>query len=202
MKLNEWPNTEREYWETIEALGGFLWSMEHELCDGRIKSTPELERDLKDGREISEKLVSELFELFGVVAPKDCPGRRLGGEKSKAPAGMMWYWNWYDKMKTEARTEEYNVIICSACSLSRGVESFIGSGHIPCGAFHGSMYRLRVPYQCGRLGCSDNLTREQLIEEIREKSGDEAVHAFEKKESELTPESVKAKQEKEFIKKW
>ena len=33
-------------WLAIEELGGFLWRMNHDLADGRIDSTPGIEKDL------------------------------------------------------------------------------------------------------------------------------------------------------------
>ena len=32
-------------WFYIENMGGFLWRMNHDLADGRIESTPGIEKD-------------------------------------------------------------------------------------------------------------------------------------------------------------
>jgi hypothetical protein len=72
--LKKHPETEIEYWSAIEALGGFIWRMNHDLADGRIKdSTGGIDRDITEARKVSAQLVEELWEKFGVVAPKNCP---------------------------------------------------------------------------------------------------------------------------------
>lgn len=37
MELQKQPETEMEYWQAIEMLGGFAWSMNHDLALSRWK---------------------------------------------------------------------------------------------------------------------------------------------------------------------
>lgn len=71
-------------WLYIEGIGGFLWRMNHDLADGRIDSTPGIEKDLVTMRESIEYAVSQL-ERFGIEDP--------GGE------GRDKYWKWYRMWK-------------------------------------------------------------------------------------------------------
>jgi hypothetical protein len=68
-------------WLFIEATGGFLWRMNHDLADGRIDSTPGIEKDLVMMQENIEYAASQL-ERFGIPGPSD--------DK---------YWEWYDVWK-------------------------------------------------------------------------------------------------------
>ena len=95
MELKKWPETELEYWKTIESLGGFIWRMNHDAADGRFEMTSGIERNLMDAQKIMEQLVSGLFVPFGVVHPKDCPKMGYGQELPEPPPGFVWYWVWY-----------------------------------------------------------------------------------------------------------
>ncbi|KKQ45755.1 MAG: hypothetical protein US63_C0011G0023 [Candidatus Moranbacteria bacterium GW2011_GWC2_37_8] len=190
MELKKWPETEMEYWTSIEGLGGFVWRMNHDLADGRIEESKGMNKDLKDAQEIMEKLVSEIFIKFSVVAPQNCPRKEFDKEMPKAPEGQIWYRDWCNKMKKEAYAGAYAKIICSACPLSEGLEKYISLGQVPCGVFSGYIYELRKPYECAML--SSHWTREKLLAEIQKEGGDDAVSAFEKKEKELKdPPSVR-----------
>ena len=70
-------------WLAIEELGGFLWRMNHDLADGRIDSTPGIEKDLIKVRDEIEYAVGQLIR-FGVEDPKK--------ESEK-------YWAWYRMWK-------------------------------------------------------------------------------------------------------
>ncbi|MFA6042309.1 MAG: hypothetical protein WCV85_04400 [Patescibacteria group bacterium] len=37
MKLEKQPETELEYWQAIESLGGFSWHTRHDMSHGRIE---------------------------------------------------------------------------------------------------------------------------------------------------------------------
>lgn len=74
-------------WLTIEGLGGFVWRMNHDLADGRIESTPGIEKDLITMQEQIEYAVSQL-ERFGIKNPK-------GEDKEVRDA----YWEWYQTWK-------------------------------------------------------------------------------------------------------
>ena len=182
MKLEKWPETEMKYWMTIEGIGSFIWSTRHDFSHGRIFETPEIFKELKEAREIQEQLVSEIFVLFGVVHPKDCPQGRCASEIPPAPLGMVWYWQWYEKMKTEYYSEQYKGMICSVCPFSRGLQEFIDSGSIPCNVFKGVLYRLIYPHICGM---KDIWGQKKLYREIKEEAGPEVLAVFKKAEKEL-----------------
>lgn len=181
MELRDWPQTQMEYWVAIEELGGFIWRTNHNFAHGRISESEELKQELKEAQEIQKKLVSEIAVKFGVVGYEGCS--QVGQENAPpAPEGQICYWDWYNKMKREVYEEAYNKIICSACALSEGLDEFTSRGKIPCGVFMGSLYRLSQPHKCVML---EHWLRRHLFVEICNKGGEEAVHAFEKKEKEL-----------------
>lgn len=186
MKLTKQPETEMEYWGIIEELGGFIFSMEHNLADGRIQDpSGGIGRDIQDSRQISARLVSELGGKFGVIPPQDYPKVEFGQELPKAPEGKIYYRDWYHKMKKLARSIDYEKIICSACPFSEGIEKMISlGGMIPCGAFVGSLYKLRAPHICGML--TTNVWGEkELRQEIVHKGGEVALVRFKIKEAGL-----------------
>lgn len=185
MELKKHPETEEEYWASIEALGGYLWSTRHHISHGRIENTPEVEKDLDETAKLSMQLAIELSR-FGVILPKDCPKVGIGEEKPKAPEGKIWYWDWYEKMKEKSYTAKYDKLICSACSLSKGVDKFIFLGEVPCSAFSGSIYRLRSPFICAMMSSpSYSWSRKKLLAQIKKAGGTEAVAKFKAKEAEL-----------------
>ena len=186
MELQKQPETEMEYWGIIEELGRFVWSMNHGLAYGRIQDpSGGIERDIQDARQIAAQLVSELGEKFGVISLQDYPKVEVGQELPKAPEGKTYYWDWYKKMKELAYSIDYEKIICSACPFSEGVERMISfGGIIPCGAFRGSLYKLRVPYICGML-TTNIWGEEELRQEIVRKGGEVALVRFRIKEAGL-----------------
>jgi hypothetical protein len=186
MELQKQPETEMEYWGIIEELGGFIWSMNHGLAHGRIQdSSGGIDRDIQDARRISAQLVSELGEKFGVIPPQDCPKVESGQEPPPAPEGKTYYWDWYKKMKELAHSIDYEKIICSACPFGEGVEKMISlGGMIPCGAFRGSLYKLKVPHICGML-TTNIWGEEELRQEIVRKGGEIALVRFKIKEAGL-----------------
>ena len=163
MELTKHPKTELEYWATIEFLGGMVWHIEHEAAHGRFEVNEGLEKDLCDARQIMEMLASELFELFGVVHPKDCPRRNSEGEIPEAPTGMVWYWDWYEGMKAGFYKAEYEKLICSACALCEGVEAFISGNTIPCTVWRGMLYQLSRPYLCAMLSSGPQWSKVKLL---------------------------------------
>lgn len=186
MELIKQPETEVEYWEAIEGLGGYIWSTNHGLCHGHIEDKDgEVAKSIDEARGISERLVTELGEKFGVIHPKDCPRVEPGQQAPPPPDGKVYYWDWYKRMKEACYRKDYDGIICSACPLSEGLERMIAlGGVIPCGVFRGMMYRLSVPYQCGMLRL-DDWNQQKLYDEITKKGGSDALTQFQKKEQEL-----------------
>ena len=190
MELEKQPQTEMEYWAAIESLGGFIWQMGHDLSHGRIEDPKgSVSNEIGEAREIQKKLVTEIYEKFGVIDPQTegSPGRSIDGNYPPAPEGKQWYWAWYYKMKEVFIRAENEKIICSACPLfDSGNMSTSG---IACKVFPGSLYQLIPPHQCAMIDCNI-WTRKKLISEISKKGGIKAVIAFGKKEQELTPKET------------
>ena len=173
MELRKWPESEMEYWKTIEELGGIIWSLNHDLADGRITTDGKIDDELVQMQKIQEKLVYELFEKFGVVHPKDCPKAAFGQKMPDAPFGTRWYGDWYKDMKKESTRLWYENIICSACPyLEYQEESFI-----PCKLYSGRLYSLNHPYQCSVIAHGELKEGEFLIK-LRHEHGSEALDRF------------------------
>ena len=75
-------------WNYIEGVGGFIWRMNHDLGDGRIESTPGIEKDLVTMGENIKYAVEQLVR-FGIEDPQ--------GKKDKD--GRTNYWTWYQGWK-------------------------------------------------------------------------------------------------------
>jgi len=187
MELKKHPETEMEYWETIETLGGFIWSTNHGLSHGRIDDpTGDLFKEVTSAQEISDKLVRELGEKFGVIPPNDCPRVEIDQQPPPAPEGKIYYWNWYRKMKELAYKADYEKMICCACPFSDGLEKMIRlGGVVPCNLWRGMLYRLTQPHVCAMISF-DGWTLEKFEKNIQRKHGDDALTAFRKKKEELT----------------
>ncbi len=71
----------------IDGIGGFVWRMEHDLADGRIKSTPGIEEDLLTMRETQQYAVTQL-DRVGVEGAQD---------ENLRPTEV--YWEWYKTWK-------------------------------------------------------------------------------------------------------
>jgi len=183
--LKRHPETEVEYWVSIETLGGFIWRMNHDLADGRIKDpTGGIDKDILEARKVSEQLVEELWEKFGVVSPKNCPeltlAQRMAGQKlPPAPFGMEYYWDWYYRMKKFTHDAMYENDICSACPYSRGNN---GNG-IDCGLYGGMASNLTPNY----IGClmikemgywAEAYTMDEFLKKLETEHGKSACNRF------------------------
>jgi hypothetical protein len=187
MELQKQPQTEMEYWQCIEGLGGFAWRMNHDLADGRI-SDPDgsIDKKIVSAREISTRLVQEIAEKFNVIPPDQMPKRQVGESLPPAPEGKIYYWDWYHKWQREFYQGLYDKIICSACPMSEGVDRFIGLNQIPCSVFPGALYHLRANHQCGMLGIRHGeWTTQRLHSAIFNKCGKEALAIFKAKQAAL-----------------
>ncbi|HAU66155.1 TPA: hypothetical protein DCW61_02290 [Candidatus Uhrbacteria bacterium] len=184
MELIRHPETEMEYWETIEFLGGFIWQSEHDLSHERI-SDPEgtLSKEIGSAQKISDDLVRELGEKFGVIHPKNFHPVKIGQQPPPVPEGKIYYWDWYHRMKDLTYRASYEKMICSSCPFSKGVEEMIAlGGVVPCGLWRGMLYRLTQPYTCAMVA-SDHWTQESFEEKIQREYGNRALSDFiEKKE--------------------
>ena len=185
MELKKHPAAESEYWEVIESLGGFIWSISHAMSHGNIDDKDgEVTKDIVEARKTQECLLTEICQKFGVIAPKDCPKTEAERTSVPAPEGKIYYWDWYKKMKEDSYLKDYEAMICSACPFSGGLQEMIDcGGSVPCNAFSGIMNRLSIPYECGML--YDHWRREDLYKKIVQKSGEEILLKFQAKEKEL-----------------
>jgi len=193
MELIKQPQTELDYWEIIEFLGGFIWRLNHDLAAGRIDDPKgKIAQDIKvDARQLQKRL-NEASEKFGIILPENCPRVEPGKEAPPAPEGKIYYWDWYYKMKDIAYRADYEKIICSACPFSEGVE-IMKIGVIPCGIFRGTVYGLNAPYACAMLTSLDVWTEEKLCCEIFNQHGMEALKKFTTKLKELKAAAKKQK---------
>ena len=186
MQLTKQPETEVEYWEAIEGLGGFIWATEHDMGHGRILDTDgSVRREIAEARQISQRLVNELTNKFGVINPSDRAGIKPGQPVPPAPEGKTYYWDWYKKMKLQVYSKDYEAMICSACPFSRGLQYMVDlGGHVPCDIFPGVLYRLVPPHRCRMLD-EVECGAVGLHTKIVEKVGMEGLKKFLKKEEEL-----------------
>ncbi len=175
VELNHHPETDLEYWEAIDGLGGFSWHMNHDLADGRITDTEgRVDQAIEEIKELSKTLVEEIEEKFGVIPPSKCPQTE---EKPPAPTGKVYYWDWYKKMKRRYYQKEYEGIICSACPFSEGVEVMIAmGGGIPCSFKNPTLLggRITIPWRCPIL---ESINEARFFKELQEK----AVKVFKEK---------------------
>lgn len=181
MELEKQPETEMEYWEAIEALGGFSWYTRHDISHGRIEDTDgSIMTKVEEVDALSIKLAQEVAEKFNVILPTQMPKRTPDQERPPAPEGKVYYFDWYDKCKRVFYQDLYDKIICSACPLSNGLDYFIQLNQIPCGVFRGALYHLRANHMCGMLTYHD-WTTQHLHSAIFNKGGKETLAAFKTK---------------------
>ena len=175
---------EMNYWKEIEALGGFVWRMNHDLADGRIEDPDgKIDKSIEEAQQRIECLVSEVKEKFGVIPLKDYPKVKSLQSLPPSPEGKTYYWDWYNKMKDIFYKEEYNKLICSACPFSDGVEKF-KINIIPCRINKGIMYSLMEPYICGMISY-EKWTEKKLYKKIFDTYGNKELRRFKEKEKEL-----------------
>jgi len=87
--LKKQPETEQEYWETIESLGGQIFYMNHELADGRIEDPDGSISEITfKCQEALQTIADEAFEKFNLSWEKDVDGKT-------------YYWDWYHEKKKE-----------------------------------------------------------------------------------------------------
>jgi len=183
VELTKQPVTEMEYWETIETVGGYVWSTNHALSHGRIEDPDgEVAASVLKAQGVLEGLVGELEGKFGVIHPKNCPKVEIGKQPTPPPEGKTYYWDWYQRMKQESYKAEYDGMICSACPFSEGVEKMVAlGGVVPCKVFSGMMYRLTRPYACGMLH-GGGWSQETLDRRITKAVGPDGLEKFRAKE--------------------
>lgn len=185
MQLKKEPETEIEYWTAIQALDGFIWGLRHDLADGRIgDSCGEIDREINKAKEMLTDLISGLSYKFGVIPPQECPQVEFGKDVPPAPENMIYFGDWYEKMKKIVYEIEYNKIICSSCPFSTGAENMRS---IPCNVFPGVICQLENPYTCGMI-TSAMWTEDELFSQISEVGGPDTLVRFKNKLAELSEE--------------
>ncbi len=184
MELEKRPETELEYWATIEQLGGFIWRMNHDLADGRI-TDPDgaIDHDINQAHELTQQLLKEIEDKFGVIPP-DLKNKQAG-EKS-APPGKIHYWDWYKQMKRQCYNLHYQSLICSACPFSDGLDRYVALGSIPCGIYPGTFVELKNPFTCQMVHRKIRSWNDGILHSlIKRKFGSDTLAAFKAKKQEL-----------------
>jgi hypothetical protein len=181
MEETKQPETEMEYWQCIESVGGFQWRLNHDLADGRIEDPDgSIAKEITRLGEVLIQLVKDVTEKFGVIPLDQTPKTDPGKEPPPAPEGKTYYWDWYEKCKLEFYQGLYDKIICSACPLSKGLNYFIQLNQIPCEVFHGALYHLRANHICGMLNYGE-WTTQHLHSAIYNKAGRDALATYKAK---------------------
>lgn len=186
MEIMKHPETEMEYWEIIEYLGGFIFGRNHDLSDERILDPDGLiDISISEAKELQSTLTEELSLKFGVIMPKDCPKFTVGEAVPPAPENKIYYRDWYHKMEKQACEVEYEKIICSTCPFSEGIEGMTSlRGTIPCSVFPGVINHLARPFNCAMIS-SDSWDEVELYDKVIEASGKEGLVKFLEKEMAL-----------------
>jgi hypothetical protein len=96
-ELNLETCSEQELYSTIDALGAFLWRMNHDLADGRIEGSKGIDDDLVKMKEMQKKAVLQTAR-FGVTKP-------VYEDDGPTPEYMKWY-RWWDKYFKKTLTDE------------------------------------------------------------------------------------------------
>ena len=182
MELKKHPETQEEYWEAIEGLGGMVWRMGHDLGDGRIEETKGIQKDIDDMNAMLVQLVAEIEEKFNVIPQEKTPKKENPEDKlPRAPEGSIYYWDWYHKMKLQILENDYKALICSACPFAMSLDNFMlyNACKMDCG-FSNETYRVSPCYfhicQATR-SCEFS----RIEKTINQQYGAEAQEAFTKK---------------------
>jgi len=142
MKSKKEPQTELEYWRTIDTLSEIIWRMNHVLGRDRNEDCREIKTSISKLSQELERFVFELDEKFGVIYPKNV------NPHEKIPEAKIRYRNWCEKMNKIAHEEDYGKMICSVCPFSKGVEEMYKN--VSCGVVRERAW-LSNPYTCGML---------------------------------------------------
>jgi len=125
------PETEEDYWEIIEGLGGLNWGMRHshDYSDGMSQAIASTQKSLED-------VVLEMCLKFGVIHPH---------QPVLTPEGTREYWEWYRGTKDKILGDEYDRTVCSCCPFAGSKKRHIGGNgaSIPCSFVDGS-HRLTI----------------------------------------------------------
>ncbi len=190
--LKKQPETELEYWLAIETLGGYVSSTNRLIAKEHLpEGNTEINNSVQSAQAEQQSLLKEIGEKFGVVPPGPKTDRYdkreevplLEGQKSH-------YWDWYEKMKLQSCTEDYELLVCSACPFSQGVQEMMRITQLPCSAVNGSIYGILGIGTCGAV--SRNYSEKKLFAEITKKAGKAGRDAFINKRKVLQEAGVKS----------
>lgn len=184
--LKKQPETELEFWDVIDSLGGMAWHMGHDLGHGRIEDTDGcVSKEINAYSEAVVELVKDMCDKFNVSLEKE--------------DGKVYYWDWYSKNKDLFYRNEYDNIICSSCPYSEGADQMVKmGGTIPCSKWGGVLSRLPQNFQCAIMSFK-GMAHEDFCDMLRLDHGQEALMDFCIKETNLRKiwEDERAKEQKE-----
>lgn len=180
--------SELDYWSAIETIGSYRHSTEHGFMKGHLDKERNGSSVLFSSARAylqQKQLVAELWEKFGIVAPKDCPQlsieeRMVGKKLPDPPWGMRWYWNWYEEMKDLNACIQHESEVCSACPYSEGP----GGSWIRCSLWRGMLYRLNGKDTCAMIQDSSRprdsyyFTEDEFLNKMRSEHREESVRRF------------------------
>jgi hypothetical protein len=188
------PLPELRLWERISILAGYIRQQTLKLTKGQAgDSRIKIKQDIREAKELLEKLTDQVCQLFNVVRPKDCPDIEPG--KKPPPAGKVWFWDWYDQMRSTYYRSVYEDTVCSACPFCLGLEEMKKkNGAILCQVSSGpfTFHRIGSPHLCSRV-VQGFWTEEELYKQIFARHGNQALNKFRKKAKELRVQAQKQK---------
>jgi len=96
VSLDSYPETEEEYFEYIESLGGMIWRIHHDLADKRPWVPPEAGADAIKLQQVIARVAKDACEQFGIeYASADAMRSNLPLPEKK----HIFYWDWYKQQK-------------------------------------------------------------------------------------------------------
>lgn len=182
MQLEKQPETQEDYWEAIESLGGYIYGTSRGISKGHIEPSDEVSGSIEDARKIQKGLVWDIYKKFGVIPPEwfNAPNDETIDRTPEEPGKQ--YWDWYREQKKLFAKKEYEKTICSACPFSEGSEKSVD--RVPCSIHPGGQMKLIFPHRCGMYDF-DTFGPKKLHKKMSEEFGDEALQIFLNKEEEL-----------------
>lgn len=115
---------EHELYFIINEIGGFLWRMNHDLADGRIKSSPGIDEDLKNLSALQQKAVEQTVR-FGVPFKQEMKMNSILKEEVLVTCDEYWQWyRFWDKWKDDLKPEEW-AQVSSRISNEQGIGEFL-----------------------------------------------------------------------------
>jgi len=105
---------EIELYCIIDMLGAYVWGTNHDLADGRIDSTPELEKSIVEAQEDIVTTIGQLTR-FGISPFL---------EDGKSPTETYWSWfrtwdNYIKNVLTDKEWNDLNAVMSAGGDLSK-----------------------------------------------------------------------------------